>query len=388
MRNVVQLLYGVNAQGELMHVDEVENGLRCRCFCPCCGAPLVAKNNGANTKSHFAHESGSVCSNAHETELHLLAKDVLKKEEALYLPSYGEVFKGKLQKFNRIEIEERNDTHDLQPDVVGVQLNPVDGTEHRVWIEIFVTHCIDRVKYNRIKSLGIACVEIDLSFLRNRMVTRRELADLFLNSEYSRRWINNPVLEMRQERLAYSRKRYGEIMADLRMRELIPADVVEDINAYYELNHLNETKVNHFYCLSCPFHTTRKLILDEISKQSFPVRYRDFFRKTKLSWWTENNLDYPLEKEDYNSVTGEGFQFVFWLKSPDRNGNIVPEKKIEQNHRLIRFFAETLPSILRINGFKCMYNVHYHESNNYNYDISCSNPMITSRTRGRLARSR
>lgn len=37
------LVYGVNAAGKIVHISDVRSGLECRCQCPACGKPLVAK---------------------------------------------------------------------------------------------------------------------------------------------------------------------------------------------------------------------------------------------------------------------------------------------------------------------------------------------------------
>ena len=48
---------------KLLYIDDVPNGAKCGCFCPCCGEPLVAKNGGKKVgrQHHFAHSSGSDC---------------------------------------------------------------------------------------------------------------------------------------------------------------------------------------------------------------------------------------------------------------------------------------------------------------------------------------
>ena len=67
--------YAIDASGKLVHVDDVPNGLKCGCHCPCCNERLEAKNAGERKTHHFAHASGCDCSGAYESMLHLLAKE-------------------------------------------------------------------------------------------------------------------------------------------------------------------------------------------------------------------------------------------------------------------------------------------------------------------------
>ena len=72
------LTYGLDKDGNLMHIDSVSTGLSCKCFCPCCKRELVAKNQGSHNIHHFAHGNGSNCAGAIESVLHKMAKDILK----------------------------------------------------------------------------------------------------------------------------------------------------------------------------------------------------------------------------------------------------------------------------------------------------------------------
>lgn len=73
------LTYAINSVGNLVYIDEVENGIKCSCFCPNCKEPLSAKNNGAIKKHHFAHVSGAECEHAYESMLHILAKERVRE---------------------------------------------------------------------------------------------------------------------------------------------------------------------------------------------------------------------------------------------------------------------------------------------------------------------
>ncbi len=69
-----RLTYALNQTGQLVSVDNVPVGNNCGCFCPACKEPLIAKNQGAKRKHHFAHRSGTECEYAVESKLQSLQK--------------------------------------------------------------------------------------------------------------------------------------------------------------------------------------------------------------------------------------------------------------------------------------------------------------------------
>ena len=85
-RNGAKLTWAVGADGETKHISEAENGLKCGCVCPICGAALIAKQ-GNVVAHHFTHASGDECQHAVETALHLAAKDILAVRKEIVLPA-------------------------------------------------------------------------------------------------------------------------------------------------------------------------------------------------------------------------------------------------------------------------------------------------------------
>ena len=73
------LTYAIAKDGHLVYIDKVKTGQKCACTCPACGEALIAKNNGSKRIHHFAHKSGVECEFAHESMLHLLAKERIQK---------------------------------------------------------------------------------------------------------------------------------------------------------------------------------------------------------------------------------------------------------------------------------------------------------------------
>lgn len=146
--------------GILTHVREVERGLACRCVCVACGSLLVAKK-GDVLVHHFAHANGIDCGHAHETLVHLLAKEFLTVRKILTLPPvyvtpdddeqciypYTDVV------FSEISVERR--LGNIIPDVVA---STFDGRQ--LLVEIAVTHESSQAKIRKIATLGISAIEI------------------------------------------------------------------------------------------------------------------------------------------------------------------------------------------------------------------------------------
>ena len=221
------LTYALNEKGKMIFIDDVPNGLACHCRCPHCLEPLIAKNDGEIREHHFAHVSGSDCSGAYETAFHLLAKEIISKERAVMVPEYRhmtredmdedeclefEIIPSELMQFEDVEVEERNDASDIQPDCVGVTK---DGL--RVHIEIFVTHKVDKVKKRKIRSYGVNCVEIQVP--RNISLDRNRITEFLLNDNSNRKWINYP---------------YADRLIDARKDEMDKQDIIDFRNKHPE----------------------------------------------------------------------------------------------------------------------------------------------------------
>lgn len=206
------LPYALNENGELVSIQSVEKGLSCKCICPKCKKPLVAKlGNEGGRQPHFAHFD-TECHGAYMTALHLLSEQIIRREKAVMAPGYQSIPAVKLL-FENVEIEKRNDRHDLQPDIVGVTDDKL-----RWHIEIVNTHKVDDNKITKIKESDITCLEIDVS---KQLLDEESLKDFLLNSTESRIWINNPIYEERvykeqQEKESLENEKYNRYKNDKR----------------------------------------------------------------------------------------------------------------------------------------------------------------------------
>lgn len=161
--------------GRLYEPRQVPLGKACGCVCPGCGAPLVAKHClSGKVRPYFAHGSLTDCSGGAETALHAAAKQVILDALAVYLPVLEVCISGKtavgnwyehtqllvpggIVQFDEVLVERK--IKGVVPDLIGCL------RQRQLLIEIAVTHFMDEDKLARIRDLGLACVEFDLSDL-------------------------------------------------------------------------------------------------------------------------------------------------------------------------------------------------------------------------------
>ena len=211
LKSQCKLTYALNAKGDWNYIDDVSNGKACGCFCPKCKEPLNARNEGKKNQHHFAHSPESNCQGSYETTLHMLAKKIIKEEKKMVLPEYdrrcvfhpekdynreedfgkfsddyGPYLKMDSYKvhFDDVEIEQRTDSSDLQPDCVGIT------EKARLAIEIYVTHPVDDEKIKKIKRDCLNCIEIAIP--RNFPMDKDELRTLIVENTECKKWINCP----------------------------------------------------------------------------------------------------------------------------------------------------------------------------------------------------
>lgn len=187
---VAKMQYAIR-DGMLVHIDDVEKGLKCGCLCPACESQLIARK-GKVKVHHFAHYNSEECSKGIETTLHLLAKEILAEEMCIKLPSlYLEfdsykdkelMYKEMTYEFDKVYLEKKFDN--IIPDI------NLESKGNKLFVEIFVTHDIDEIKLEKIEKLGISSLLIDLSELEYS-ISKDELREILINDVEKKRWIYN-----------------------------------------------------------------------------------------------------------------------------------------------------------------------------------------------------
>lgn len=184
------MLYALDKDEKIVHVDSVANGLECNCTCPACHGKLIAKNGGEIYRHHFAHDGGQECQYGVETSLHFLAKEIISRGIPVRFPAsyfrfttcwnhmlWRREFRGPYKGMAKVVLKSANNRYritektSIKPDSVKL--------EHRIGgvipdivleckgrpliVEIFVSHAVDEEKKKKLKFLGIPAIEINLS---------------------------------------------------------------------------------------------------------------------------------------------------------------------------------------------------------------------------------
>ena len=170
IRQIMQM--AIDSEGNPRHMDDVDNGVKCECFCPACGHPLVAKNEGEIRAHHYSHLSNVDCEHGYQSSIHLMAKIIfLEMEEFMFIKQGQAVY----YKIDQVVLERKIGS--IIPDI----LITCDGKQFMV--EIYVTHALDDKKKQKIEAMNISTIEIDLSRFALTTLTREELQAELLKKE-------------------------------------------------------------------------------------------------------------------------------------------------------------------------------------------------------------
>lgn len=187
---VQNMIYAIK-DTRLVHISEVDSGLKCECVCPACGEELIARK-GSKMMHHFAHKSTIECEFGYQTSLHLAAKKIISEEKMIRVPDLYLDFPGVGKKelidgernIKVIDVILEKKLDNIIPDILLV-------TETgKIIVEIFVTHEIDTEKLEKIKRLDNPTIEINLSNLE-RNITEDDLREELINGIQNKIWIHN-----------------------------------------------------------------------------------------------------------------------------------------------------------------------------------------------------
>lgn len=173
-----------DANGKIVHIDDVPNGHECNCHCPHCKEPLIARNgtNPPKIAHCFAHKSKERKANremCHKVTMYKLAEQTIQQEKMLRAPSYYEIFKETDLEFAEVIIDSRYERDDKQPDVIATTTS---GEQY------LITFTFDHkpLHNQRIDYHNLNCIEVDLS-----SQTYESLKHFLLHTNNDRKWLNN-----------------------------------------------------------------------------------------------------------------------------------------------------------------------------------------------------
>lgn len=349
--------YAFNEKHELVHVDSVPNGLDCNCTCPRCGEKMIAKQGKIN-EHHFAHSSGSECEGYYETVMHILAKEIIAEEKCVMLPEYKDIYNdfieidnytnyfkldSKILKFESVEIEQRNDLNDLQPDIVGIT-----GDGLRLWIEIAVTHKCDDNKIQKIKNNNINCIEIQIP---ENIYSKDDLKNFLVNCNSYRYFINYPhnekILKEEKEQIIKQKKFQNNCLC----------------KSLYKCNNCQDTKKSF------------QMVFDNIKKKYYNSIFDWAKNITFDEWYIENKNNYSDKlKLLFTNRTGSAYVITKY-RQKDFTHWIYPKNQSEttyQNHATYHYFKELRDFSLFIQQYQyCMYKIGIISFEGKLYNLCC-----------------
>ncbi len=218
----IKLQYGLR-DDKLISINDIsdeQKGLKCNCYCPGCGMKLQAKLGSGKRQPHFAHNN-EACDIviAHQSALHILAKEIIQEEQKIGLPalkvSFDDIPKNNIKAdyyelpneliyktaqtvmCEQVILEKK--ISDIVPDVI------VKIGERYCLIEIAVTHFVDETKAEKIKKVGLPVIEIDLSELSGMELNKDNVNKILLEESDLKYWIYNPK---REEAINWATKEY------------------------------------------------------------------------------------------------------------------------------------------------------------------------------------
>ena len=170
-----------NADGRMVHVDDVPRGLQCGCVCPNCREKLVARHG--DVKEHgFAHHSDNRGANlniCYQVAMYKLAEQIIQTRKRIHLPSYYGIFRERDVEFKDVRIDSRYEREDKQPDVIATT-----NDDKQYLIEFVFLYKVQHKHALDYKNL--TCLEVDLS---NQSL--ETLERFLLESAEDRKWLNN-----------------------------------------------------------------------------------------------------------------------------------------------------------------------------------------------------
>lgn len=170
-----------NAEGKMVHVDDVPRGLNCGCTCPNCHETLLARHGEVNEHG-FAHHSETRGANlkiCYMVIMYKLAEQIVQTKKRIHAPSYYGIFKETDIEFENVKIDSQYEREDKQPDVIATTK---DGKQYL--IEFVFKYKVQHKQALDYKNL--TCIEIDLS---NQSL--ESLEKFLLSSSEDRKWLNS-----------------------------------------------------------------------------------------------------------------------------------------------------------------------------------------------------
>ncbi|WP_415878993.1 hypothetical protein [Methylomonas sp. TEB] len=267
----------------LVDVSGVKSGLSCNCVCPFCFRKLQA-NKGSKRDHYFSHDPNEheiECEFSFETLIHLMAKQIIEKHNFIVLPELKismsmedddgvnhseevQVFEETNLMFSRVVLEQR--LGEIRPDIIGY----TEGQQPFL-IEIAVTNFSSSQKKQKIRSLALPAIEIDLSDVRDN-VTENELTEYVIKNSEKKKWLSNPkavqakkdLEEKLKAKIDEENKKIANRIISLQSTSSQKPNktifVVRDKKSTNSLGGINHYDPRWFVCEACRYLFSKSLI--------------------------------------------------------------------------------------------------------------------------------
>jgi hypothetical protein len=161
---------------------------------------LIARQ-GAERRHHFAHCVESRCDGGLETVLHYLGKELIARLDWIALPAYRFTATAKGAAGSTVTIDRpvlpplrvrisraatERPLAGFRPDVV------LECGDRILWVEVCVTHAVDRTKRRKVRRAGGAMIEVHLR-PEDALRSPAELMALLREDTARKRWVYSPL---------------------------------------------------------------------------------------------------------------------------------------------------------------------------------------------------
>lgn len=240
-----KLIYALDKNGNLVHIDNVNNGTKCECVCPKCKSKLNARNEGKIRIHHFAHKADSDCQGAVETVIHMMAKEILQEIKSVLLPYTPDFRNGKILDFDNVETEIFDSKLNLKPDCIGYY------EDKKLWIEFKYTHEVEPKKREKIILANIDCIEIDIS---DCIQDKDNIKERILNDLEKRTWIYNKEIIIEETNIFSNYQGYynscDKDNGNNSIKRIFSIDDNGNIINNTKIQNI-DTELHKYYCIAC-----------------------------------------------------------------------------------------------------------------------------------------
>lgn len=207
-----RLVYGLDRENErLVHISVARRGLACGLICPHCKATLIANLKDDLKAAHFAHQGPACGGGGRDGASSSLQGDNTKRiaaNDSRQFAAHG-TYELLIAEEREIAVDRATLEHREHIEVIPDLLLQVGALE--LFVEIAVTHPCGEEKIGRLRRLGTAAVEIDMS-----SVPRNATPDAVRQAVLSaapRKWLFNVRIERAIEDLRLREQRDAEACA-------------------------------------------------------------------------------------------------------------------------------------------------------------------------------